>query len=150
MAQSATDNERLNRLVDGIHDEDPVAARNAAWAMTHLSDDRIFLLQPRQNEFIDLAMHTDSTPLRRLLLNIIERQAFDEQTLRTDFLDFCLEHMASPAETPGVQTLCMKLAHRFCNFYPELMKEFTEILQMMDSDYAICVKCLRKKMLTME
>lgn len=150
MAQSATDYEQLNSLVDGIHDEDPVTARNTAWAMTHLSDERVALLQPRRNEFIDLAMHTDSTPLRRLLLNIIERQAFDEQALRTDFLDFCLEHMASPAETPGVQTLCMKLAHRFCSFYPELMKEFTEILQMMDSDYATCVKCLRRKMLATE
>ena len=148
MAQSATDEESLRQLVEGIYDADPVAARNAAWTMTHLTDDQIALLQPRQNEFIDLAMQTSNTSLRRLLLNVIERQEMDEQTLRTDFLDFCLEHMASPAEPPGVQTLCMKLAHRACSFYPELLKEFAEILQMMDDGYAICVKSLRRKMLS--
>ena len=133
-----------------LHDEDYQVARNALWGLTKASDEELSSLQPMLHELIDKAMNHENSSVRRLSMNIIVRLKMEEDDLRTDFLDFCLEHMASPAETPGVQTLCMKLAHRFCGFYPELMKEFTEILQMMDSDYAICVKCLRKKMLTME
>ena len=73
----------------------------------------------------------------------------NEEDLRTDFLDFCLEHMASIEEFPGVQTLCMKLAYRMCCFYPELMDELKRTLEMMDIEYyKPAVKGLRQRILS--
>ena len=73
----------------------------------------------------------------------------DEDDLRTDFLDFCFEHMVSIEEFPGIQTLCMKLAYRMCSFYPELMDELKRTLEAMEIDYYNpAVKCLRKRILS--
>ena len=45
-------------------------------------------------------MQTDNSSVRRLTLNIIERLEMNEDDLRTDFLDFCFEHMVSIEEFP--------------------------------------------------
>ena len=72
-----------------------------------------------------------------------------EDELRTDLLDFCFDHMMDIAEFPGVQTLCMKLAYRMCNFYPELMEEFKRIVDAMEIDYyKPAVKGLRANILS--
>lgn len=130
-----------------LHSANAMEARNAAWVMTHLTDEQIVALKPRQNEFIDLIMHTQNTALRRLVLNLVERQPMEEADLRTDFLDFCLEHMSLLDEPPGVQTLCIKLAYRQCRFYPELMQEFRTRLALMQEGYAKCVQSLLRKMM---
>ena len=72
----------------------------------------------------------------------------DEEDLRTDFLDFCFEHMVSIEEFPGIQTLCMKLAYRMCSFYPELMGEMKRTLDAMEIEYyKPAVKSLRNRIL---
>ena len=93
------------------------------WGLTKAKDEELSELQVILNELIDQAMQTENSSVRRLTLNIIERLKMDEDDLRTDFLDFCFEHMVSIEEFPGIQTLCMKLAYRMCSFYPELMDE---------------------------
>jgi len=106
-------------------------------------------LQEFLNEFIRQAMQTENSSVRRLSLNIIERLPMEEDDLRTDFLDFCLEHMASIEEYPGIQTLCMKLAYRMCQFYPELMDELQRTIEAMEIDYyKPAIKGLRKKILS--
>ncbi len=148
MSQEARCPEVMKKIVDTVHSDDPVEARNAAWVMTHFTDEQVMMLMPRQNEFIDLILTTGNSSLRRLLLNIIERQEIKEENLRTDFLDFCLEHTSSPTEQPGIQSLCMKLAYRQCRFYPELMEEFRNMLQLMQDGYAKSVMGLRRKFLS--
>lgn len=131
-----------------MHHEDPHVARNALWSMTKATDKELATLQGMLNELIDLAMTTESSAVRRLSLNIIERLEIDEENLRSDFLDFCLEHMVSLDEFPGIQTLCMKLAYRMCSYYPELMQEFMCTLEEMKAEYyKPAVKCLRNKIL---
>ena len=72
----------------------------------------------------------------------------DEEDLRTDFLDFCLEHMISVKEFPGIQAVCMKLAYRMCAFYPALMGELKRTIEGMDMTfYTPAVKGLRSKIL---
>ena len=101
------------------------------------------------NELIDQAMQTKNSSVRRLTLNIIERLKMEEDDLRTDFLDFCFEHMVSSEELPGIQTLCMKLAYRMCSFYPELMDELKRTIEAMEIDYyKPAIKCLRKRILS--
>ena len=131
-----------------MHSDDSRVARNALWTLTKASDSELSQLQPLLDELIDLAMLTESSAVRRLSLNLVERLDISEDDLRTDFLDFCLEHMADIAELPGVQSISMKLAFRMCKFYPELMDEFRRTLEAMEiSYYKPAVKSVRNRIL---
>ena len=131
-----------------MHDEDYRVARNALWAMTKATNKELLQLLPIYNELIDLAMTTENSSVCRLTLNIIERLPMEEDDLRSDFLDFCLEKMTDMEELPGIQSLAMKLAHRMCQFYPELMDELIRTLKAMEMDYyKPAVKSVRKKIL---
>ena len=130
-------------------DTDYRVARTALWGLTKAKDEELSELKVIYNELIDLAMQTENSSVRRLTLNIIEKLKMDEDDLRTDFLDFCFEHMVSIEEFPGTQTLCMKLAFRMCTFYPELMDELKRTLEAMEiAYYKPAVKCLRKRILS--
>ena len=132
-----------------VFDSDYRVARSALWGLTKATDKELSELQVILNELIDQAMHTENSSVRRLTLNIIERLNINEDDLRTDFLDFCFEHMVSIEEFPGIQTLCMKLAYRMCTFYSELMDELKRTLEAMEIDYyKPAIKCLRKRILS--
>ena len=150
-----------------VFDKDYRVARSALWGLTKATDEELSELQVMLNALIDQAMQTENSSVRRLTLNIIERLkmasplgesakgeekdgvAHQGNDLRTDFLDFCFEHMVSIEEFPGIQTLCMKLAYRMCSFYPELMDELKRTLEAMEIEYyKPAVKCLRKRILS--
>lgn len=143
-----------------VFDKEYRVARSALWGLTKATDEELSVLQVLLNELIDQAMQTENSSVRRLTLNIIERLwvgerssgmrlTLEEDDLRTDFLDFCFEHMVSIEEFPGIQTLCMKLAYRMCSLYPELMDELKRTLEAMEIDYyKPAVKCLRKRILS--
>jgi len=132
-----------------VFDMDYRVARSALWGLTKATDEELSELQVILNELIDQAMQTDNSSVRRLTLNIIERLKMDEDDLRTDFLDFCFEHMVNIEEFPGIQTLSMKLAYRMCTFYPELMDELKRTIETMEiAYYKPAVKCLRKRILS--
>lgn len=132
-----------------VFSEDHLVARNALWGLTKASKDELSQLQVMLNELIGQAMNTKNSSVRRLTLNIIERLEMSEEDLRTDFLDFCLDRMASIEELPGIQSICMKLAFRMCKFYPELMDEMKRTLEAMEIDYyKPAVKCVRNKILS--
>ncbi|MCQ2290151.1 MAG: hypothetical protein MJZ63_02605 [Muribaculaceae bacterium] len=123
-------------------DSETRVARNAAWILTHATDEELALLHPMLTQLIDIALHTNNESLRRLTLNIILRLPLAKEDVRTDFLDFCLEHMVRLDTPPGTQALCMKIAHRLCSFYPELNDEFMRIIQSLDlSFYQPAVRC---------
>ena len=128
--------------------QDYRVARSALWGLTKARKEELSQLQVIFNEFIDQAIRTENSSIRRLSLNIIERLEMSEEDLRTDFLDFCLDHMMDVEEFPGVQAVCMKLAYRMCKFYPELMDELKRTLEAMDIDYyKPAVKCARSRIL---
>ena len=125
-----------------VFDSDYRVARSALWGLTKASDEELSELHVILNELTDQAMQTKNSSVRRLTLNI------EEDDLRTDFLDFCFEHMVSFEELPGIQTLCMKLAYRMCSFYPELMDELKRTIEAMEIDYyKPALKSLRKRIL---
>ena len=126
-----------------------LVARSALWGLTKASKEELAQLQMILNELINQAMQTDNSSVRRLSLNIIERLEMFEDDLRTDFLDFCFEHMIDVEEFPGIQSVCMKLAFRMCKFYPELMDELKRTLEAMEIDYyKPAVKCVRSRILS--
>ena len=140
--------------------EDYRIARSALWGLTKASKEELSQLQVIINELIDQAMQTENSSVRRLSLNIVERLWVGERSsgmrlemkeddLRTDFLDFCFEHMIDVEEFPGIQSVCMKLAFRMCKFYPELMDELKRTLEAMETDYyKPAVKGVRSKILS--
>ena len=129
--------------------EDYLVARSALWGLTKASKEELTQLQVILNELINQAMLTENSSVRRLSLNIIERLEMSEDDLRTDFLDFCFEHMIDVEEFPGIQSVCMKLAFRMGKFYPELMDELKRTLEAMEIDYyKPAVKCVRSKILS--
>ena len=129
--------------------EDYLVARSALWGLTKASKEELTQLQVILNELINQAMLTENSSVRRLSLNIIERLEMSEDDLRTDFLDFCFEHMIDVEEFPGIQSVCMKLAFRMCKFYPELMDELKRTLEAMEIDYyKPAVKCVRSRILS--
>ena len=131
-----------------VFNQDYQVARSALWGLAKANVNELSQLQGMLDQLIDQAMQTDNSSVRRLTLNIIERLKMDKDDLRTDFLDFCLEHMASFKEFPGIQSICMKLAFRMCAFYPELMDEFKRTIEGMDiENYKPAVKSLRNKIL---
>lgn len=121
------------RLYESIFDNDNRVARNAAWALTHKPASELIPLP--QDRLVDFALSTPDTSLRRLTLALIERQGIKEEDMRTDLLDFCLQHMMTLDEPPGVQALCLKLAYQMCGYYPELMREFEETLNLMQPEH---------------
>ena len=129
--------------------QDYRVARSALWGLTKASKDELSQLQVILNDIIDQAIQTDNSSVRRLSLNIIERLELYEDELRTDFLDFCFEHMIDVEEFPGIQSVCMKLAFRMCKFYPELMDELKCTLEAMEIDYyKPAVKGVRNRILS--
>ena len=130
-------------------DTDYRVARTALWGLTKAKGNELSELQAILNELIDQAIQSENSSVRRLTLNIIERLKMDEDDLRTDFLEFCFEHIVSIEEFPGRQALCMKLALRMCTFYPELMDELKRTLKAMEIEYyKPAIKCLRKRILS--
>ena len=128
---------------------DYLVSRNALWGLTKASKDELAQLHAILNELIGQAMNTENSSVRRLTLSIIERLEMNEDDLRTDFLDFCFEHMVSVEEFPGIQSVCMKLAFRMCKLYPELMDELKRTLEAMEIDYyKPAVKCVRSRILS--
>ena len=129
--------------------EDYLVARSALWGLTKASKEELTQLQVILNELINQAMLTENSSVRRLSLNIIERLEMSEDDLRTDFLDFCFEHMIDVEEFPGIQSVCMKLAFRMCKFYPEMMDELKRTIEAMEIDYyKPAVKCVRNRILS--
>ena len=128
--------------------QDHRVARSVLWGLTKASKEELAQLQVILNEIIDQAMQTENSSIRRLSLNVIERLLIAEEDLRTDFLDFCFDHMMDVEEYPGIQSVCMKLAFRMCSFYPELMDELKRTLEAMEIDYyKPAVKGVRSKIL---
>ena len=121
---------------------------DALWVLTKATDKELSALQPIRNELIDLAMATEHSAVRRLSLNIVERLEMNEEDLRTEFLDFCMNQALDVEEPPGVQAICMKLAYRMSKFYPDLMDELKRILEAMEIEYyKPAVKCVRNRIL---
>lgn len=140
--------EWLSFLNTFLHDEDYQVSRNALWCLTKATDKELSSLQSMLHTLIDKALNEKNSSVRRLSLNIIVRLEIQEDDLRTDFLDFCLEHMQNPDEYPGIQSLCLKLAYKMSLFYPELMDELKRTLVSMDmSYYSPALRSVRNRIL---
>ena len=136
------------RLFHTMLSDEGREASNAAWALTHLpKEDNIYINMYRA-QLVQLAITTPEIPLRRLSMALLERLEWGIDDVRTDLLDFCLDHMMLPDEPYGIKALCMKLAYRQCRHYPELCGELKQALLLMEpSELGAGVRHTRGKIL---
>jgi len=122
----------LQELYLCLSDVNERCSSNAAWILSHVDQEKNKWLEHHQQDLINMAMDDRNVTRHRLLLNILERQQFCDENIRTDFLDFCLYNMKSADNTPGVKSLLMKLAYKICRHYPELCEELYRELELME------------------
>jgi len=138
---------RKQELYELIYHKDDTLAYQTLWVLTHFNRKENEWLFSKQDELISGVLICEHPGKRRLFLNLLLKQSLASPP-RVDFLDFCLEHMLSKDELPGVQTLCMKLAYELCRTIPELLQEFRTTLDIMETDLLpISIRTVRKNLL---
>ncbi len=123
-----------------------VVAYQAAWVWTHFPPADLVWLEQKQNELIDKLLSCRHSGMRRLILTLLNKQAF-EVPPRVDFLDYCLQGMVSKAEPPAVQSLCMKIAYSLCRPIPELLQEFRMTLDLMENESTPAIQSSKRNIL---
>lgn len=136
MAQCTEGNGMKAMLFKLAGDKDRRVASNALWVFSHFNASDRSWLQNKQKELIDMALSVIDVTSLRLVLTLLERQTFEAESIRTDFLDFCLCRMVSDAEPVSIRSLSMKLAYKMCLHYPELLEELRMSVDLIDKTSA--------------
>lgn len=135
---ASTHGVRNNHLKEELYqltlDDDRRVAVNALWTFTHFdADDNVWLFA-KHDQLIDRCMKEHDTTKLRLILTLLLRQPFDEETIRTDFIDFCLMRLADPKSPYAIRAQCVKLAYEQMRYWPELLDELRQTLEMISCE----------------
>ena len=68
------------------------------------------------------------------MLNLLLRQPYTEEAIRTDFIDFCLTRLADTKSPYAVRAQCIKLAYVQMRYWPELLGELRQALDMISCE----------------
>ena len=68
------------------------------------------------------------------MLNLLLRQPYTEEAIRTDFIDFCLTRLADTKSPYAVRAQCIKLAYMQMRYWPELLNELRQTLEMISCE----------------
>lgn len=129
--RNAPDDGLKSELYSCIFHPDDRVGYNALWAFTHFSPADMEWLVPKRNELVDMVLTTSHTGRRRLMLAFLERLPVGRDDVRSDYLDFCLSKINSQ-EPYGIRALCIRQAFAQCRFYPELMVELENEIELME------------------
>ncbi len=124
---------------DGVADDlyrltlspDDRVSVNALWCLTHLPKSFAPWLQAKQNELIDRLLAESHPARKRILLQLLREQDFDKETLRPDFIDWCMKKINSECEPYAVRCFSIYCAAKQCRHYPELIEELRLHLDML-------------------
>ena len=90
LTQGERNDHRKEELYQLTFDEDERVAINALWVFTHFNEANNEWLFQKHDDLIGRVLIEENATKRRLILSILLRQPFDEATLRSDFIDFCI------------------------------------------------------------
>lgn len=124
----------LQKLYALTLDPDQRVASNALWIFTHLGEHGDEWLFAKHDQLIDRTLQEQHATKQRLLLTLLARQPFRKETLRTDFIDFCVSKITACSSPYGIRALCMKLAYQQMKHYPELLQEFKLTLALLTQE----------------
>ena len=133
-----TQGEQNNHLKEELYqltlDNDRRVAINALWTFTHFSLADNEWLYAKHDQLIDRCLKEKDATKLRLMLNLLLRQPFDEEDIRTDFIDYCLMRLTDPKSPYAVRAQCIKLAYEQMKYWPELLNELRQTLEMISCE----------------
>ena len=115
-------------------DADRRVATNALWVFTHFSAADNEWLYAKHNQLIDRCLKEKDATKLRLMLNLLQRQHYTEEDIRTDFIDFCLMKLTDPKSPYAIRAQCIKLAYEQMKHWPELLNELRQTLEMISCE----------------
>lgn len=89
-------------------DENDRVSFNALWALTHFDEANNLWLFHKHDELIDRVLVEKNETRRRLMLQLLLRQPFEEESLRSDFIDFCIAKITACSQPYAEGALEMK------------------------------------------
>ena len=134
MTQGKENDYRKEELYQFTFDEDDRVAFNALHALSHFDLANNEWLYSKHDNLIDRVMKEKHVGKCRLMLNLLLRQPFKEDSLRSDFIDFCIAKITACAQPYAVRAYCMKLAYEQMKYYPELLEELKVALDMQEQE----------------
>ena len=136
---ASTQGEHNDNLKEELYqltlDADRRVATNALWVFTHFSAVDNEWLFAKHDQLIDRCLKEKDATKLRLMLNLLLRQPFDEEAIRTDFIDFCLTRLADTKSPYAVRAQCIKLAYVQMRYWPELLNELCQTLEMISCEH---------------
>lgn len=115
-------------------DENERVAFNALWALSHFDEANNPWLFQKHDDLIDRVLLEKSMTKLRLMLSLLIRQPFEEATLRSDFIDYCIAKITARSYPYAIRAYCMKLAYEQMKYYPELLTELKAALDMLEQE----------------
>ena len=115
-------------------DENERVAFNALWALSHFDEANNPWLFQKHDDLIDRILLEKSMTKLRLMLSLLIRQPFEEATLRSDFIDYCIAKITACSYPYAIRAYCMKLAYEQMKYYPELLTELKAALDMLEQE----------------
>ena len=115
-------------------DSKPLVSWRALWVCEKLSEIHPEWFIPLYGELTDRLLTCKHDGSKRLYLSILFNLPIQEP-ISVPLLNFCFDRMFSPAESIGVQALCIKMAYRLCEKEPELMGELRIILENAETEF---------------
>ena len=115
-------------------DNDRRVAVNALWVFTHfvLADNA--WLYAKHDQLIERCLNEKDATKLRLMLSLLLRQPYTEEDIRTDFIDYCLMRLTDPKSPYAVRAQCIKLAYEQMRYWPELLNELRQTLEMISCE----------------
>ena len=108
---ASTHGVRNNHLKEKLYqltlDDDRRVDVNALWTFTHFAADDNVWLFAKHDQLIDRAITEQDVTKLRLILTLLLRQPFDEEAIRTDFIDFCLMKLTDPKSPYAIRAQCI-------------------------------------------
>lgn len=127
-------NRKKAELYQLIFDEDERVATNALWVFTHFDMQNNEWLYAKHDDLIDRVLIEKNETKRRLILSLLLRQPFEEESLRSDFIDFCIAKITASSQPYAIRCYCMKLAYEQMKYYPELLTELKAAIDMLEQE----------------
>ena len=115
-------------------DENDRVSFNALWALSHFDEANNPWLFQKHDDLIDRVLVEKNETKRRLMLHLLLRQPFEEESLRSDFIDFCIAKITACSQPYAIRCYCMKLAYEQMKYYPELLEELKIALDMLEQE----------------
>ena len=134
LTQGGRNNSLKEQLYQLTLDDDRRVATNALWVFTHFSAVDNEWLYAKHDQLIDRCLKEKDTTKLRLMLNLLLRQPYTEEAIRTDFIDFCLTRLADTKSPYAVRAQCIKLAYVQMRYWPELLNELRQTLEMISCE----------------